>query len=319
VVHAGMPKTIEHYQQETGRAGRDGLPAECVLLYSPGDTMKWRGLLEKSEGVSEEMLPLHLAKLREMDRFASSAHCRHRFLVEYFGQAWRGAEGCGNCDVCTGGRTWHPDGTRLAQMILSCVVRVKERWGAGYVAEVLRGVTDGKVQPCDLNLSTFGLMKDKTDKMVRGWIAECEAQGLLARTEDSFPVLRVTPGAWGVMRGEAEVKLSPEVEAGPRRSRRAERVKVHREHAYDAGDPVTAGLFDALRKLRMRLAKARKVPPFVIFHDTTLEALAQQRPGNREQLLAIPGMGERKADQYGDAILAVIGGDDPEHAPESGG
>jgi len=306
IVHAAMPASIEHYQQETGRAGRDGLPAECVMLHSRGDAAKWRGLFDKDPATTEETLAAKLALLRGMEDFASSMRCRHQLLVEYFGQAWT-AESCGNCDNCqpeAGQTQAHPDSTVLAQKILSCVVRLKEQYGLGYTIKVLRGETDN-VQPAHCGLSTFGILRDKSAAQIRRWMDDCLADGLLTRTEGDYPVLNVTVEGWRVLRNQRAAKLSAEQTRAPRRSRQ-ERIQQHSSHTALELSAEEARLFDELKNLRLELSQQRRVPAYMILHDTALLEIARARPSTLAELARVPGIGARKLEDFGDDILGLF-------------
>ncbi len=306
VVHAAMPASIEHFQQETGRAGRDGLPAECVMLFSGGDPGKWRSVYLQSEDIDEAMQKIRLSRLREMDAYATSTRCRHRQLVEYFGQAWD-RENCGNCDNCsdTPRAAAHPDSTVLAQKILSCVIRLQERYGATYLVKVLRGETEN-VQPVHCGLSTFGLLANTSAAQLRRWVDECVSHQLLVRTDDDFPVLKVSLDGWKVLRGQATASLSIAATPGKARTSRQERIRSHSSRtALDLNDRESV-LFEKLRRLRMDLAREKKVPAYMVFTDTTLLAIARDQPTTMEALEQVPGIGERKLDEYGDILVEAV-------------
>ncbi len=304
VLHTGMPKSIEHYQQETGRAGRDGLEAECVLLYSGGDLPVWKriiakGATEKAPG-EPEVDPAFLASahrhLEDMDRYCRGAVCRHRALVQYFGQRYD-TKSCQACDLCLGDAEPVPEALVLAQKILSCVARVKERFGIGHVASVLRGEDTEKIrQRGHDQLSTFGLLQDHDKAEVRDWIHQLLSQELLVQDGEEYPVLKLTPASWEVMRGQRGVRLL----------QRAKR-KLKRSKADTLSwEGVDQELFEAMRKLRQRLASEQAVPPYVIFSDATLRELARTRPSTLERMRLVYGIGTTKLEEFGDAFLKLI-------------
>jgi ATP-dependent DNA helicase RecQ len=299
VIHAAMPKSVEHYQQETGRAGRDGLEAECVLLYSGADVLRWEAILDK--GAAETGTPPEVSRaarglLAEMRRYASTMVCRHRALSEYFGQGYE-APSCGACDVCLNEVEGVEDATLTAQKILSCVARVGERFGVTHVADVLAGAQTETVKRLRHDrLSTHGLLKELPRKAVISLVYQLIDAGVLARTEGDRPILQLNPASWEVMRGQRSVQLIRPKQGEVRKTRFDE----------TSWEGVDRGLFEALRALRRDVARERDVPPFVIFSDATLRDLARTRPSTPEGLLRVKGVGERKLADLGDRVLACV-------------
>ncbi|MCK6554635.1 DNA helicase RecQ [Candidatus Binatia bacterium] len=299
VVHAGMPKSIEHYQQETGRAGRDGLEAECVLLYSAADVIKWESLIESSAAAAEappETAAAARQLLEQMRRFATAASCRHARLSEYFGQSYP-RDNCGACDVCLDEVEGVADGTVIAQKILSCVARAEQRFGVEHIADILLGAKTERIRNWGHDkLTTYGLLKDTPRKAVVNWTYQLLDAGLLARTNSDRPVLTLNDASWAVLRGQRTVRLIQP---------KADGVKTAPVDA-DSWAGVERGLFDHLRAWRRRVADGRGVPPFVIFADTTLRELARARPSSPGALLAVRGIGERKLADFGDELIREI-------------
>ncbi|OGV47279.1 MAG: ATP-dependent DNA helicase RecQ [Lentisphaerae bacterium GWF2_57_35] len=307
VVHTSLPKSIEHYQQETGRAGRDGLEAECVLFYSAGDIMRWKAivdrpqenddgeLVESSEAAEAAKRTQH-ELLRGMQRFCTSAVCRHRTLTEYFGQDYP-RENCGACDVCLDEVEEMADSTVMAQKILSCVARLNQRFGIGYVVDVLLGSDVEAIRTRGHDaLSTYGLVKELSRNVLMALVYQLVDQGLLARTEGDRPVLQLNDQAWAVLRGQKSVRLMKPRERLRKRTVRGEKTM----------EGVNANLFEALRKWRQEEAKRRQVPAYVIFHDTTLAEVARRCPRDPADLAGITGIGERKLEQWGQAVCGVV-------------
>ncbi len=299
VIHTGLPKSIEHYQQETGRAGRDGLEAECVLFYSAGDALKWESLIVKSAADAPDPEPVIASArqhLQDMARFASAPACRHRVLTEYFGQRYEKLN-CGACDVCLEEIDTIPESTVIAQKILSCVARVEQRFGVGHVVDVLCGADTENVRKFGHDqLSTYGLLSEMPRKAVMAFVYQLLDQQVLARSGGEFPTLRLNTASVQVLRGEREVKLV-RPPAGTRK-------QTARAQADMTG--VDTQLFEHLRQWRRTVAQNRGVPPFVIFADTTLVHLARIRPTRQATLRLVPGIGEKKASDFGNDLCVQI-------------
>jgi ATP-dependent DNA helicase RecQ len=303
VLHTGMPKSLEHYQQETGRAGRDGLEAECVLLYSGEDFMTWKFVIEKSAsepGVDPSFLPAALKHLEDMSRYSRGAVCRHRALVQYFGQDYP-AESCGACDLCLGDTQLVPDAVVVAQKILSCVARVKERFGIGHVVSVLRGEdTEAVRRRGHEKLSTYGLLQEHSKADVRDWVYQLMGQGVLLQQGEEYPLLVLNEASWEVMRGQRAVRLVQPVRR--KKGEKAEKAKVE----TTSWEGIDKDLFEALRGLRRRLAEEKQMPPYIIFSDNVLRSLARIRPSSLERMRLVSGIGDAKLRQFGEAFLEVI-------------
>jgi ATP-dependent DNA helicase RecQ len=325
VVHAAMPKSVEAYQQETGRAGRDGLPSECVLLHSGADAQKWSSLVEKSAGESEvhvppEVVAASIELIQQMNRFASGVRCRHRALSEYFGQTYvpptlaEGLTGCGACDVCLGEMETEEDSTTIARKILSCVARLRGTgdremgFGAAYVADVLRGAGLGKIIERQHHLlSTFGLLKALARENIIGHINQLVDMGVLGRAQGEYPTIHLTGESAAVLRGEREVSLlrAKSNEAVASSDRKRKRV----DYSGVASAPLAAdeqALFEALRKLRRSIADGLGVPPFVVFGDAALEEMCRVRPGSMATFSHIKGVGRAKLEQFGERFVEGI-------------
>ncbi|MEA2490686.1 MAG: ATP-dependent helicase RecQ, partial [Acidobacteriota bacterium] len=292
VVHAGLPKSVEHYQQEAGRAGRDGLVSECVLLYDRSDAMTWTRIFEQSM-TDEQQLAIATGQLQAMNGFCMSGVCRHRALVEHFGGRWT-SEACGACDLCLGELETVPDSTTIAQKILSCVVRVGESFGAAHVAGVLRGERTARIRDRQHDqLSTFGLLAGHDSNELRGWITQLIARGALIVEGQLKPVLRLGPAARPILRGESTVSL----------------VRANASNIEDGAEEwsgVDRELFEALRTWRREAAAARNVASFVLLGDRTLRELATVRPSTLAGLGAVSGIGEVRLREDGHELLQLV-------------
>jgi ATP-dependent DNA helicase RecQ len=300
VLHTGMPKSIEHYQQETGRAGRDGLEAECVLLYSGADFLTWKYIVEKSAEEAQAdpaFVTSSLAHLSDMSNYCRGAVCRHKALVQYFGQGYE-APFCHACDLCLNETEGVPDALVVAQKILSCVARVREGFGITQVVSVLRGENTEAVRKWGHDrLTTFGLLKGYGKPDVRDWVYQLLGQQVLVQTGDEYPKLKLNEASWEVMRGQRSVRLV-------QRARREERTRTRAETVSWEG--VDTGVFEALRGLRREMAEERKVPPYVVFHDTVLRELARVRPSSLERMRSVTGIGEAKLREFGDRFFQKL-------------
>jgi ATP-dependent DNA helicase RecQ len=326
VIHASLPKTVEHYQQETGRAGRDGLPAECVLFYSAADAERWRDLIAQSAENAEspqEVIRAMEELLRHMRTYCEMPRCRHAFLVEYFGQTL-GHHDCKACDVCLGEVTPATDETELCRKILSGVARTGQRFGASHVIAMLLGKNTAAIRSRGHDqLSTFGLLKKHDPDVLKNCIDQLVGQGLLERPPGELPSLRLTHAGIRAMRGETKVFLRiPPTAVEERRASAAIAAQSGKRRppfdpapgrgpryvpaaAIDAED-YDPGLFEALRELRRDLAEERGVPAFVIFQDTVLRELARRRPSTAENFRAVRGVGARKQAELGPRFAEAI-------------
>ena len=299
VIHSGAPQSLEHYQQESGRAGRDGLEAECVLIASGADFLKWRVMLEKNG----EMSDARRALLRDMERYAASVGCRHKRLVGYFGEQFT-KDDCGACDYCLGELETMADAVTIARKVLSCVARVGQRFGAAHVSNVLRGSASEQVRSRGHHeLSVFGLMTDASIDELRGYIDQLLAHGLLQQGGDEYPILQLTAEGLALLKDAgAQPDLSLARQKRPEKGRLPKRARVETE----GWDGVDRELFERLRAMRMQVARKRGVPPYVIFHDTTLREIARTKPATIEELRHVKGVGDRKSADLGELILSII-------------
>ena len=294
VIHAGMPKSIEHFQQESGRAGRDGLESECVLLYSGADFMTWKKIMESDNQAAYEGA---VKSLNAMNKLCTSTVCRHRAIVQYFGQSYT-QQSCEACDVCLDELELVDDPLTISQKILSCVVRLEERFGAVHTAKVLVGADEARIHELKHDkLSTFGLMAAEGLAAVRLWIDQLISQGYLQRTGE-YQVLSVTESGRRLLKRDGNPRLTVATPAALN--------KRSGSGVEPSWEGVDRGLFDVLRKLRSEMALARSVPAYVIFGDEPLRDFARFRPTTVERFAKIRGVGEQKKQDFADTFMVAI-------------
>ncbi|MBL8446733.1 MAG: DNA helicase RecQ [Zoogloeaceae bacterium] len=300
VAHLDLPRSIEGYYQETGRAGRDGLAAEAWMAWSAADVVQQRRMVNESEA-GEDFKRLAHARLDALVGLVETTDCRRQHLLAYFNEP---AQPCGNCDNCLDPpRTW--DGADAARKALSCAYRTGQRYGAGHLIDVLRGEESDKMRERGHHqLSTYGIGADLDEKTWKAVFRQLVARGLLAVNHDQFGALVLTDLARPLLRGEAEFRL--------RQPSTKKRLKAGRGQSFASG--AEAALFERLRAWRAEVAKARDVPAYVIFHDATLRDIAARAPTRLADLAGISGVGDRKLEAYGEALLAVLAEAAKKHA-----
>lgn len=300
VIHMAMPKSVEHYQQEAGRAGRDGLEAECTLLYSSADVSNWRRLMQHAARENGDASPPQhqIELLDHMRRFCSTMTCRHRALAAYFGQAFD-KPNCGACDICLEECEVVADSVVVAQKILSCVARLRVGFGAAHIGDVLRGANKERIRRLGHDaLSVYGLMAGTPSSAIQSYIDQLCDQGALERTTDEMPVVRLTECSGEYLRGERPVTL---------RSPRVAQTRAESKASGADWEGVDRDLFDRLRSLRREISQERAIPAYLVFDDATLREMARRRPATRDALLEVKGVGQRKLEEFGDAFLGCIG------------
>lgn len=299
VAHLDLPKSMEGYYQETGRAGRDGQPANAWMVYGMGDVVSMRQMLDSGEA-SEERKRLERLKLDALLGYCESTACRHQTILRYFGESHPGA--CDQCDNCLHPvETWQA--TQVAQMALSCVFRTGQRFGVGHLIDVLMGKATPQVERFNHDkVSTFGIGKTLNQAQWSGVYRQLIAAGMLEADMAAYGGLKLTEAARPVLKGEQEVWLRRDAEPEKRMSKaeRSARAKEAFEGAND--DP----LWQALKAKRLELAREQGVPPYVIFHDSTLLEIHNRKPQTLDEMGQISGIGQAKLQKYGDAFLLVL-------------
>lgn len=308
VAHLDLPKSLEAYYQETGRAGRDGEPSEVILFYGLGDAVNIRRMLERSQAPAD-IKRIEEEKLEALLGFCETTLCRRQVLLRYFGEDY--PQPCENCDTCQH-KPETIDGTVVVQKLLSCIYRTGQRFGAGHVIDVLLGKDSERIRNLRHDkLSTYGIGTEMHAKAWRAVVRQLIASGYLSTDADGYRTLQLTKKSAAVLKGAQKVMLREPYKAPPRppaaiTPATSKRKEYKKEYSKDVLEHDKKLLFEALRKVRLQLALEQGVPPYIIFHDSTLVQMAVEKPRDKQNLRKISGVGERKLERYGEAFLQVL-------------
>ena len=306
VAHMDLPKSLEGYYQETGRAGRDGQPSNAFMAYGLGDAVQLRRMVAESTA-PEAIKRIENHKIDALLGLCETVQCRRQTILEYFGESYKGTDpnaaiaNCGNCDNCINPpETW--DGKVAAQKMLSCIVRTGQRFGAGHVIDVLQGKDNPRI--FDMNhqeLSTYGIGKELNDAEWRAVVRQLVAGGYLSTEAGSFGSLKLTGKSAALLKGHEEIEFRKEVK--PVKQKFDKKSQARPKVELEEGD---AALFEAFRETRLELAREQEVPPYIVFHDSTLREMATRKPRSLAEMSKVPGVGKAKLERYGATFLSII-------------